>query len=43
MKNTEILGIFAVLLITAAIVTACMQMQEPDNTNVVITCKFSAC
>jgi len=29
-----------VLLITAAIVAACMQVQEPDNTNAVITYKF---
>jgi hypothetical protein len=40
MKKTKISGILAVLLITAAIVTACMQVQEPDNTNAVITYKF---
>jgi hypothetical protein len=40
MKKTKISGIFAVLLITAAIVTACMQVQEPDNSNAVITYKF---
>jgi len=40
MKKPQIIGIFALLLITAAIVAACMQTQEPDNTNAVITYKF---
>ncbi len=40
MKKTKIPGIFAVLLITAAIVTACMQVAKPDNSNAVITYKF---
>jgi len=39
-KKTKIPGIFAILLKTAAIVTACMQVQESDNTNAVITSKF---
>jgi Domain of unknown function (DUF4352) len=40
MKKTKITGIFAVLLITAAMIAACTNMQEPDNTNAVITYKF---
>ncbi|MCJ7741095.1 MAG: hypothetical protein MUO95_00175 [Methanoregula sp.] len=40
MKKTEILGIFALLLITAAMIAACTQVQEPDSGNVVITYKF---
>ena len=40
MKKPKITGIFAVLLITAAIVAVCMQVQEPDSGNAVITCKF---
>jgi len=40
MKKTEIMGIFAVLLIAVAMIAACMQVQEPDNGNAVITYKF---
>jgi hypothetical protein len=40
MKNTEIIGIFAVLLITAAMIAACIQAQEPDTANAVITERF---
>jgi len=37
MKKTEIPGIFAVLLIAVAMIAACMQVQEPDSGNAVIT------
>jgi len=43
MKNngkTEIMGIFAVLLIAVAMIAACTQVSEPDNSNAVITYKF---
>jgi len=40
MKNTEILGIFVVLLITAAMIAACIQVQEPDSGDAVITYRF---
>jgi hypothetical protein len=40
MRKNEIIGLLALLLIAAAIVAACMQVQEPDNTNAVITYKF---
>ncbi|MDD1700855.1 MAG: hypothetical protein LUQ04_08700 [Methanoregula sp.] len=40
MKKTEIMGIFALLLITAAMIAACMQVQEPDSGNAVITYRF---
>ncbi len=40
MKETEILGIFALLLIAMAMIAACTQVQEPDNTNAMITYKF---
>jgi len=34
------MGLFALLLITSAMITACTQVQEPDNSNAVITYKF---
>jgi len=34
------MGIFAVLLIAVAMIAACMQVQEPENSNAVITYKF---
>ena len=37
MKKTEIIGIFAVLLIAVTMIAACMQVQEPDSDNAVIT------
>jgi hypothetical protein len=40
MYKTEIMGIFAVLLIAVAMIAACMQVSEPDNSNAVITYKF---
>ena len=40
MNKTELMGIFAVLLIAVAMIAACMQVQEPDNSNAVITYKF---
>jgi hypothetical protein len=40
MKKTEIMGLFAMLLIAVAMIAACMQVQEPDNSNTVITYKF---
>ena len=40
MNKTEITGIFAALLIAVAMIAACMQVQEPDNSNAVITYKF---
>jgi hypothetical protein len=41
MKKTEIMGIFALLLLIAVVMTAaCMQVAEPDNSNGVITYKF---
>jgi hypothetical protein len=40
MKKTEIMGIFAVLLIAVALIAACTQVQQPDNANTVITYKF---
>jgi hypothetical protein len=40
MNKTEIIGIFTVLLIAVAMIAACMQVQEPDNSNAVITYKF---
>jgi len=40
MKKTEIMGIFAVLLIAVAMIAACTQVQQPDNSNAVITYKF---
>ncbi len=40
MKKTEILGIFAMLLIAVAMIAACMQVQEPDSSNAVITYRF---
>jgi hypothetical protein len=40
MKKPEITGIFALLLITAAMTAACTQVQEPDSGNAVITYKF---
>jgi hypothetical protein len=40
MKKTEIMGVFAVLLIAAAMIAACMQVQEPDSSNIVIKYKF---
>ena len=40
MKKPEILGIFALLLIAVAMIAACTQVQEPDNSNAVITYKF---
>ncbi len=40
MKKIKIMGIFAVLLVTAAIIAACMQVQEPDSGDAVITYRF---
>ena len=40
MKNTEILGIFALLLIAVVMIAACTQVQEPDSSNIVIKYKF---
>jgi hypothetical protein len=40
MKNTELLGIFAILLIAGAMIAACMQVQEPDTSKAVITYRF---
>ncbi len=40
MKKTEIVGIFAVLLIISLMIAACTNVQEPDTTNAVITYKF---
>ena len=40
MKKTKIIGIFALLLITAAMIAACTQVQEPDSGNAVITYRF---
>ena len=40
MKNTEILGIFTVMLIAVAMIAACTQVQQPDYSNAVITYKF---
>ena len=40
MKKTEIMGIFALLLIAAAMIAACTQVQQPDTSNAVITYKF---
>jgi len=40
MNKTEIMGLFAVLLIAVAMIAACMQVQEPDNSNAVITYTF---
>jgi len=34
------MGIFALLLITAAMIAACMQVEEPDSGNAVITYRF---
>jgi len=40
MSKSELMGIFAVLLIAVAMIAACMQAQEPDNSNAVITYTF---
>jgi hypothetical protein len=40
MKKITIMGLFALLLITSAMIAACTQVQEPDNNNAVITYKF---
>jgi hypothetical protein len=40
MKNTEIPGIFVVLLIAVVMIAACTQVQEPDSSNIVIKYKF---
>ena len=40
MKKTEILGLFAFLIIAMAMIAACTQVQQPDNSNAVITYKF---
>jgi hypothetical protein len=40
MKKTVIMGIFALLLITAAMIAACMQVQEPGAGSAVITYRF---
>jgi hypothetical protein len=40
MKKIKIMGIFAMLLVTAAIFAACMQVQEPDSGDAVITYRF---
>lgn len=40
MKKITIMGLFALLLITSAMIAACTQVQEPDNSNAVITYKF---
>ena len=40
MKKTVIMGIFALLLITAAMIAACMQVEEPDSGDAVITYRF---
>ena len=40
MKKTGILGIFAILLIACAMIAACTQVGQPDNSNAVITYKF---
>ena len=37
MKKSEIIGMFALLLIAVAMIAACMQVQEPDSGNAVIT------
>jgi hypothetical protein len=37
MKKSEIIGIFVVLLIGVVMIAACMQVQEPDSGNAVIT------
>jgi len=36
MKKSEIIGMFALLLIAVAMIAACMQVQEPDSGNIVI-------
>jgi len=40
MNKTEIMGLFAVLLIAVAMIAACMRVQEPDNSNAGITYTF---
>ncbi len=40
MKKSEIMGLFALLIIALAMITACTQVQQPDNSNTVITYKF---
>jgi hypothetical protein len=40
MKKTKIMGLFVLLLIASAMIAACTQVQEPDNSNAVITYKF---
>jgi hypothetical protein len=40
MKKTEILGIFALLIIISMMIAACTNVQEPDTANAVITYKF---
>ncbi len=40
MKKIKIMGIFAMLLVTAAIIAACVQVQEPDSSDAVITYRF---
>jgi len=37
MKKSEIIGMFALLLIAVVMIAACMQVQEPDSGNAVIT------
>jgi len=37
MKKTEIIGLLALLLIAVVMIAACMQVQEPDSGNAVIT------
>jgi hypothetical protein len=40
MKKTEIMGIFAVLLIAVVMIAACTQIQEPNSGNIVIKYRF---
>ena len=40
MKETRILVVFIVLLIAVAMIAACMQAQEPDSANAMITYRF---
>ncbi len=40
MKKPEILFLFSFLILAVAMITACTQVQQPDNSNAVITYKF---
>jgi len=40
MKRPELVGIFALLVLSAAMIAACTQVQQPDTSNAVITYKF---